>query len=186
MKYIGRKTNTKDFATQSDIPTVNNPTITFTQGGTTKGTITLNQSSNQTIALDAGGGGGTNIVTLYDKDITALNLGYASGIPSSTEFTLDLTGYKFIKIYYQMYFGAAYNTGGNCNILELGVHTTETWNIAHGNPFYYDQGTIRLTQFAIDYRFNTSTKKNTVYFFNGGAEATSGSAYHIFRIEGVK
>lgn len=38
------------------IPTVNNPTITFTQGGTTKGTITLNQSNNQTIALDAGGG----------------------------------------------------------------------------------------------------------------------------------
>ena len=36
------------------IPTVNNPTITFTQGGTTKGTITLNQSSNQTVALDAG------------------------------------------------------------------------------------------------------------------------------------
>lgn len=39
------------------IPTVNNPTITFTQGGTTKGTITLNQASNQTINFDAGGGG---------------------------------------------------------------------------------------------------------------------------------
>ena len=35
------------------IPTVNNPTITFTQSGTTKGTITLNQSSDQTIAFDA-------------------------------------------------------------------------------------------------------------------------------------
>lgn len=135
---------------------------------------------------DDNGGLGSQIVTLYDKDITAVNLGYASGIPSSTEFTLDITGYKFIKIYYQMYFGAAYNTGGNCNILELGINTSETWNIAHGNPFYYDNGTIRAGQFAIDYRFNTSTKKNTVYFFNGGAEATSGSAYHIFRIEGVK
>lgn len=39
------------------IPTVNNPTITFTQGGVEKGSITLNQSSNETIALDAGGGG---------------------------------------------------------------------------------------------------------------------------------
>lgn len=37
------------------LPTVNNSIITFTQGGTTKGTITLNQSSNQTIAFDAGG-----------------------------------------------------------------------------------------------------------------------------------
>jgi len=39
----------------SIIPTVNNSTITFTQGGVTKGTITLNQASNGTIALDAGG-----------------------------------------------------------------------------------------------------------------------------------
>ena len=85
-----------------------------------------------------------------------------------------------------MYFGAAYNTGGNCNILELGVDSTKEWNIAHGNPFYYDNGTIHAGQFAIDYRFNTNTKKNNVYFFNGGAEATSGSAYHIFRIEGYK
>ena len=132
------------------------------------------------------GGGGTQIVTLYDKDITALNLGYGSGIPSSTEWTMDITGYKFIKIYYQMYFVAAYNTGGNCNILELGVNTNETWNIAHANPFYYDNGSIVPTQFALSYRFNTSTKKNTVYFWNGGSEATSVSAFHIFRIEGVK
>lgn len=39
------------------IPTVNNPTITFTQGGTTKGTFTLNQSTNETIELDAGSSG---------------------------------------------------------------------------------------------------------------------------------
>lgn len=44
-----------NIARVSDIPTVNDSTITFTQGGTTKGTITLNQSSNQTIALDVGG-----------------------------------------------------------------------------------------------------------------------------------
>lgn len=53
--------NYNQLALLSDMPTVNNPTITFTQGGTTKGTITLNQSSNQTIALDAGGGGGATI-----------------------------------------------------------------------------------------------------------------------------
>ena len=41
-------------ATTNDIPTVNNPTITFTQGGATKGTITLNQSGDQTIEFDAG------------------------------------------------------------------------------------------------------------------------------------
>ena len=62
------------FAMTDDIPTVNNPTITFTQGGTTKGTITLNQSGDQTIEFDAGGGGGgstTNMVTTdTNQDIT--------------------------------------------------------------------------------------------------------------------
>ena len=43
-----------EIAVTSDIPTVNNPTITFTQGGATKGTITLNQSGDQTIEFDAG------------------------------------------------------------------------------------------------------------------------------------
>ena len=37
------------------IPTVYNSTITFTQGGVQKGSITLNQSSGDTIAFDAGG-----------------------------------------------------------------------------------------------------------------------------------
>ena len=36
------------------IPTVNDATLTITQGGTTKGTFTANASSNTTIALDAG------------------------------------------------------------------------------------------------------------------------------------
>jgi len=41
------------------IPTVNNPTITITQGGVTKGSFTLNQATGDTIALDAGGGSST-------------------------------------------------------------------------------------------------------------------------------
>ena len=35
------------------IPTVNNATITITQGGVTKGTFTANQSFNKTIELSA-------------------------------------------------------------------------------------------------------------------------------------
>lgn len=52
-------------AVASALPTVNNSTITITQGGVTKGSFTLNQASGDTIALDAGGGSsytaGTNI-----------------------------------------------------------------------------------------------------------------------------
>lgn len=67
-------------AMTSDIPTVNNPTITFTQGGTTKGTITLNQSSNQTIALD-GGSSGATLTLLWSgtttSSITGLDTSYS-------------------------------------------------------------------------------------------------------------
>ena len=75
------------------IPTVNNPTITFTQGGVTKGRITLNQSSSQTIAFDAGGGGGsgavdsvngkTGAVILDAKDVSAIP--QYSELPEITE-----------------------------------------------------------------------------------------------------
>ena len=43
-----------DLINQPTIPAVNNSTITFTQWGVSKGDITLNQSSAETIALDAG------------------------------------------------------------------------------------------------------------------------------------
>ena len=45
-----------DLSNTPTIPTVNNATLTITQGGTTKGTFTANASSDVTIALDAGGG----------------------------------------------------------------------------------------------------------------------------------
>ena len=51
--------NGNNVAMSADIPTVNNPTITITQGGVTKGSFSLNQATGETIALDAGGGGGS-------------------------------------------------------------------------------------------------------------------------------
>ena len=45
-----------DLSNKPTIPTVNNATITLKQGNTTKGSFTLNQSSNATIEFDAGGG----------------------------------------------------------------------------------------------------------------------------------
>lgn len=48
-----------DLDDKPTIPTVNNATLTITQGGVSKGTFTANASQNVTIALDAGGGGGS-------------------------------------------------------------------------------------------------------------------------------
>ena len=50
----GTSVVTSGVAAVPAIPTVNDSTITLTQGGTTKGTFTLNQSSGSTIDLDAG------------------------------------------------------------------------------------------------------------------------------------
>lgn len=49
-----------EIATINQIPTVNDATITLTQGGVTKGTFTVNSSSDVTIDLDAGGGTSTD------------------------------------------------------------------------------------------------------------------------------
>lgn len=45
-----------DLSNKPTIPTVNNATLTITQGGVSKGTFTANASSDVTIALDSGGG----------------------------------------------------------------------------------------------------------------------------------
>lgn len=78
-----------DVATSGDFddlinqPTIGNGTITFTQGGVTKGTITTNQTGNSTIAFDAGGGGTSDVfiaeygVTTYSEITSAINNGKA-------------------------------------------------------------------------------------------------------------
>ena len=63
-------------ALTSDIQTVNNPTITFTQGGVTKGSFTLNQSSGDTIALDAGGSSSYTAGTAIDITSDVISVKY--------------------------------------------------------------------------------------------------------------
>lgn len=75
-----------DLSNKPTIPTVNNPTITFMQGSTLVGTMTLNQSGNQTFIFAAGGSGSfspdnTTITTVGGeaKVIAVKNQNSASG-----------------------------------------------------------------------------------------------------------
>ncbi len=52
------------------VPNVYNKTITLTQGGVTKGYFTLNQSTNKTIELDAGGSGGIEEIEITISSTT--------------------------------------------------------------------------------------------------------------------
>ena len=63
----------------SNKPTIGNGTITFTQGGVTKGTITTNQTGNSTIALDAGG--------TVDQTFDGTSTNAQSGIAIAGELT---------------------------------------------------------------------------------------------------
>lgn len=56
------------------MPTVNNPTITLTQGGVTKGSFTLNQASAATIDLDAGGSSSAPYVRLNTAFTWPINI----------------------------------------------------------------------------------------------------------------
>lgn len=86
-----------DLTNKPTIPTVNNSTITFTQGGVSKGSFTLNQSTGATIELDAGGGGssytaGTGI------DIT--NNTITAKIATSVSASSDNTQSVGAKLFY--------------------------------------------------------------------------------------
>ena len=80
--------NYDDLSNKPTIPTVNNPTITITQGGVTKGSFTLNQATDDTIALDAGGSGSQVQSDWNQTDTTAVD--YIKNKPTAlSDFTND-------------------------------------------------------------------------------------------------
>lgn len=57
--FTGSYNDLTDKPTIPVVPTIGDATITITQGGVTKGSFGVNDTENKTIALDAGGGGGS-------------------------------------------------------------------------------------------------------------------------------
>ena len=77
-------TQHQDISGKANTGDIHNATITITQGGVTKGTFTLNQSTDQTIALDAGGGGGGG------GGISGIGLLYMGGSNASGDQTITV------------------------------------------------------------------------------------------------
>ena len=91
---LHRIAKTGKYSDLSGAPIVNNSIIIFKQGGIIKGSITLNQTDNKTIDLDAGGVGGN--VTINGNALPALRLykkDNAYGVQLVGLFDTDLIDY---------------------------------------------------------------------------------------------
>ena len=94
------------FAMTDDIPAVNDPIITFRQGGTTKGSFSLNQPYDETIVFDAGGStvlanptlsGDETTLNGLEIDGTKYKVGGSGGSTTNmvtTDTNQDITGEK--------------------------------------------------------------------------------------------
>jgi hypothetical protein len=157
------------------IPTVNNATITFTQGGTTKGTITLNQSSDATIALDAGGsstsipnpayGTSSTAAATAQKvvsipEITELNVGQVIMIRPSTTSTVANSTIKLnsFDAYPMRYNNAAISTSTDSTV----------WGANFISSFMFDGTYWQFIGHGID--------SNTTYSNMSVSEGTTGTA----------
>ena len=82
-----------DLLNTPTIPTVNNATITFVQGSTTKGVITLNQATASTITLDQGGATSWDEITDKPTFATVASTGsYNDLVSKPTLATVATTG----------------------------------------------------------------------------------------------
>ena len=90
------------WVSQPTVPTVNDGTLTITQGGTTLGTFTANQSGNTTVSIAASSDPGTVFYVLGDDgdgygiyNITVDSGSLSCDIYSDQAMTTAITGYEF-------------------------------------------------------------------------------------------
>lgn len=163
--YYGSITDaSKEIATVGDI---GDGTITITQGGVTKGTFTLNQSGNATIALDAGGSASTNPIVLTTTDESrSLTLGLNNDtkkaymtydITGGLSFVINLIGGKTAPIILTEQGSGTYSVGLDYNTNTLGLDTNN-----------------KLTVVGAETNFDITKEDNSVtYTYTNGFDASN-------------
>lgn len=138
-----------DLINQPTIPTVGNGTITINQGGTQKGTFTVNQSGNTTINLDAGGGGGGGAVDSVNGQtgtvvLTASDVGALADTVTIPTQTSDLTNDSGYVTKSDVLFVAEYDTTTYAEITaaitagkNVICHKSETYGEFYGALDYH-------------------------------------------------
>lgn len=135
-----------DIPTIPPIPTVNNPTITITQGGVTKGSFSLNQASGDTIDLDAGGSSATDVqvdsVSITSNDVADIKTINGNYNASTNKFALqsDLPQVNNASLYLQLNgnavktFTANASSDVTANIQALPNYSLSIGSTNGGNP----------------------------------------------------
>lgn len=135
-----------DIPTIPPIPTVNDPTITITQGGVTKGSFTLNQASGDTINLDAGGSSATDVqvdsVSITSNDVADIKTINGNYNASTNKFALqsDLPQVNNASLYLQLNgnavktFTANASSDVTANIQALPNYSLSIGSTNGGNP----------------------------------------------------
>lgn len=192
-----------DLLNKPTIPTVNDATITITQGGVTKGSFTLNQASGDTIALDAGGGGGGAVDSVNGKTgvvvLTATDVG---ALPDSTVIPdaqiqsdwnqADNTKVDFIKNKPTIP-AAQVNSDWNANSGVAQILNKPTLATVASSGSYNDltdkptiptvgNGTITITQGGVtkgSFTLNQSSGETIALDAGGGSPYTAGDGIYI-------
>lgn len=113
---------------------INNSTITFTQGGVTKGQITLNQANDQTIAFDAGGGGSVTDIEWATYGTTTFQ-DIQSWYNASKLVCIKYNGMVFSFSYIYGNEIVFYGCSGN-SLSKITVDSTNMW------AYYTDTGNV--------------------------------------------
>lgn len=166
-------------ATINDVPVVYNPTITFTQGGTTKGSITLNQTSNQTIALD--GGGGATRTLLWENGNTNQRFGY-----QTVNLSDNISNYDYLLFEFYQGKGTS-GTQGTIRVCQMIVAETGDFGMYTITSSGYDS-TLYYANRKV-YVFSSSVRFVDAYY--GYSTSTSGGGSENWcllpvRIYGIK
>ena len=172
-----------DLSNTPTIPTVNNNTITLTQGGVTKGTFTLNQSSDATIAFDAGGGSSeylpVNRITNYAKlqngyMYFVIKDGYNNYIELAGLNITSTTQANTVSIYFLMESTDSYPFH-NCLVTFQKLNNTTTY---HVEDYYFMFGmdsapSSTETIDGVSYRYvGWTTERSSMEYFPQGSGST--------------
>lgn len=164
-----------DLQDKPTIPTVNNATITLTQGGVTKGSFSLNQSNNDTIDFDAGA----------DNAYTTDNLVSGTNIEIVKDSAMSISEHTVALYHFD-------------NSLENAIQNSPIQLTFSGTPSYYTSvnsdfktgiggsGDITLPSFSslssltIDFWFKTVSGGNSVFQLYGAVDCRESNSTFRF------